>query len=89
MKFSYILTLFKILPVGVESKKDIGARRMQQVMFLKNFSDVSKPISDVTMVRAKIHSALPIDSAIYTEKRRSNPTVGVVSDDGGDAHAIQ
>lgn len=83
------LTLLKILPVGVESKKDIGARRMQWIMFLKSFSDVSRPINDVSMERAKIHSALPIDSVIYTEKRRPNPMVGLVADDGGDAHAIQ
>ena len=88
-EFFIKLTLFKILPVGVESNKDIGARRMHRVMFLNSFSDVSRPISDVSMERAKIHNALPIDSAIYTEKRRPNPTVGLVADDGGDAHAIQ
>jgi len=73
----------------VESKKDIGARRMQWSMFLKNFSDVSRPISDIRKDRDKTHRALPIDSDMYTEKRRPNPTVGVVAVVGGDAHAIQ
>ena len=73
----------------MESKKDIGARRMQWSMFLKNFSDVSRPISDIRKDRDKTHRALPIDSAMYTEKRRPNPTVGVVEVVGGDAHAIQ
>jgi hypothetical protein len=72
----------------VESK-DIGARRMQWSMFLKNFSDVSTPISDIRKDRDKTHMALPIDSAMYTEKWRPNPTVGVVAVVGGDAHAIQ
>jgi hypothetical protein len=83
------LTLFRILPVGVESKKDIGAWRMQWSIFLKNFSAVSRPTYDTSIHRPRIHNALPIDSDMYTEKRRPNPTLGVVFDVGGHAHAIQ
>jgi hypothetical protein len=82
-------TLFRILPVGVESKKDMGARRMQWSIFLKNFSAVSRPTSDTSIDRPRTQNALPIDSAMYTVKRRPNPTLGVVADVGGHAHAIQ
>lgn len=62
---------------------------MQWSMFLKNFSDVSSPISETSMDRAKTHKALPIDNAMYTANMSPNPTVGLVADVGGDAHAIQ
>uniref|UniRef100_A0A0D9W8R4 Uncharacterized protein n=1 Tax=Leersia perrieri TaxID=77586 RepID=A0A0D9W8R4_9ORYZ len=41
------------------------------------------------MDRAKTHKALPIDNAMYTANMSPNPTVGLVADVGGAAHAIQ
>lgn len=73
----------------MESKKDKGARMIQWIMFLKSFSDVSRPTNDTSKARIKTHSAHPADSAMYTKKRRPNPTLEVVVEVAGDAHAIQ
>lgn len=89
IKITSTLTLFRILPVGVESKKDIGARMMQSSMFLKSFSDVSRPTSDTSKDRIKTHNAHPMDSAMYIKKRRPKSTLDVVVEVGGDPHAIQ
>jgi hypothetical protein len=51
--------LFKILPVGVESKNDIGALKMLQSILEKNVSAVESPPMATRIVRAKTQSELP------------------------------
>ncbi|KAL3833008.1 hypothetical protein ACJIZ3_007744 [Penstemon smallii] len=60
-------SLARILPVGVESKNAIGARKILFSILLKSFSDVSRPAIATKEARSSTHSELPTARSAFIE----------------------
>lgn len=57
------LTLFKMRPLGVESKKDIGARKMLKCIFWKSSVAVLYPAAARDMALERMQKELPTANA--------------------------
>jgi len=53
----------RILPLGVESKKDIGARKIQKCILLKSSVAVLNPAIARAVALARTHRELPAAKA--------------------------
>lgn len=58
-----LLTLFRIRPLGVESKKDMGARKMQKCILLKSIVAVLYPTVTRSVDLARMQKELPTAKA--------------------------
>jgi len=74
-------------PAGVESKKDIGARKMQRIMSRKNFWAIRTPANETARERTTTNKELAKDKAVKT--RISFLLVIRPSSAIGAAHVIQ
>jgi hypothetical protein len=81
--------LFKILPLGVESKKDIGAQKMAKCILLKRRVAVLYPAVTRSVALIRMQRELPAAKATYTAISVKPPTGGCTSSDTGVAQAIQ
>jgi len=59
-----MLTLFNILPVGVESKNAMGARSTLCNIFVKSVCAVQSPAFNTIMARSKTQNEPATESAI-------------------------
>ncbi len=84
-----IRTRLRIRPAGVESKKDIGARKMHRIIPRKYFWAMKTPPNETQIDRIAINNELAKDRQAYTKINLVLLIFGSSPSLMGDAHAIQ
>ncbi|KAF7824756.1 ABC transporter C family member 3 [Senna tora] len=80
---------FEIRPLGVASKKDMGARKKERCNLLKSMVAVLYPTMKRIIVLARLQKELPIAKATKTTISVKLPTGGSIVAEAGVAQAIQ